>query len=58
MLVEDDRDRQGFNTAVLSELLLPGLLQAQAHPEFSTHANPAEGKNFNFGSTDDGSADI
>ena len=37
VLVEDGRDRRGFDAAVLSELMLLGLLHEQAHPEYSTH---------------------
>ncbi len=35
LIVEDDRSRQGFDTAIMSELLLLGKLHEQAYPEFS-----------------------
>ena len=57
LLVEEGRDRQGFNSVVISELLLLALLHDQAHPEFSSHPKLGEGNQFIYDSSDEETGD-
>jgi len=45
LVVEDDRTRQGFDSTIISELLLLGKLHDEAYPEFAVSKF---GNNFEF----------
>ena len=50
LVIEDGRDREGFDSAVMSEFLLLEKLHEEAYPEF---VKPTWEKSFNYSSDGD-----